>query len=70
MLLEAVVWVCADIEATAKPKKTVMAPRISNVFIQNRGLRLNLLRADKQESLRVTDADVETGRVTAKVISF
>ena len=31
---------------------------------------LNLVRADKQESLRTVGADVETDRVTANVISL
>jgi hypothetical protein len=43
--LEAAVWVCADIETTAKPKKTVMAPRISSVFIKILGVWLNFLQA-------------------------
>ena len=65
--MEVVLWVCADMEDTAKPKNTVMAPRIGNVFISNKWLGFNLLRADKVESWRATDADVETGRATAKV---
>ena len=70
MLLLVVFWVCADIEPTAKPKKTVMAPRISSFFIKNIGLRLSQLRADKEESLPTVGADVETDPVTAKVACF
>ena len=40
----------------------------NNVFISDTGL--NLVRADKQESLRTVGADVETDRVTANVISL
>lgn len=47
-----------------------MAPRISSFFIKNMELRLSQLRADKEESLRTVAADVETDRVTAKVICF
>ena len=70
MLLLVVFWVCADIEPTAKPKKTVMAPRISSFFIKNIELRLSQLRADKEESLATVAADVETDPVTAKLTCF
>lgn len=39
-----------------------------NVFIRDTSFGLNLMRADKQESLPTVSADVETDRVTAKVI--
>ena len=40
----------------------------NNVFISDTGF--NLVRADKKESSRTVAADVETNRVTAKVISL
>lgn len=70
MLLLVVLWVCADIEPTAKPTKTVMAPGISSFFIKNIELRLSQLRADKEESLPTVAADVETDPVTVKLTCF
>jgi hypothetical protein len=70
VLVEVVLWVCADIEATAKPKNAMIASDTNDVFIDNKGFRLNLLRADTKESRRVTNADVALDGVTAKVISF
>ena len=70
VLVEVVLWVCADMEATAKAKNAMMASDTNDVFIDNKGVRLNLLRADTKESRRVTNADVALGGVTAKMIFF
>ena len=36
VLLVVVVWVWANVEATAKPKMMIMAPSENNVFISDR----------------------------------
>ena len=38
-------WVCAEVEATAKPKMAVMTPGKNNVFISNKGFGLSLVEA-------------------------
>jgi hypothetical protein len=65
-----VFWVWANVEATANPKIAMMARSKNNVFISVQRFGLNLVRADKEESLRTFAADVETDRVTAKVTCF
>ena len=63
-------WVWAKAEATANPKITMIPGSENNVFISNKSLGSTYCEADKEESLRTVAADVETGRVTAKVTSF
>ena len=38
VLLLVVVWVWANVEATARPKKAIMAPTENNVFISDTSL--------------------------------
>jgi hypothetical protein len=71
LLLVVVLWVWANVEATAKPKTATIAPSESNVFISDRGkFGVNLVRADTQESLFVVAADVKTTGGIVKMISL
>jgi hypothetical protein len=70
VLLVVVLSVWANIEATAKPKKLIVAGSMIDVFISDKSFRLNLMRADKQESLRAAVADVKTTGAMTKMIFF
>ena len=70
MLLEAVLWVCAEIGITDKPKKTAITPRISNFFIRLGVLAQHFPSLTSNNSWRISDADVAARGVAAKVISL
>jgi hypothetical protein len=60
LVLVEVLWVWANVEATAKPKAAAMVPSANSVFISDIGFRLNLVGADTRESLQIIGADVKT----------